>query len=637
LVSCLYLSLFLLGSGCGDEKPTKPNPGDTTPPGAIQNLHVTSPTGLRVTLTWNAPGDDGATGQAAAYDIRYAATAVTEETWAAATSLTAIPLPRPAGDGQSLNITGLPYGVWHFAMKTADEVPNWSPLSNVVSATVGDFVPPDRVVSLLVSFTTARAATLSWIAPGNDGATGRAAEYDLRYALATITSETWDAATRVQNVPAPKDAGASEAFTVTDLENGQTYSFALKTADDAHNWSVLSNVASALVVDYMAPSQVTDLTVWSTAPQGVTLGWTAPGNNSTVGRAAEYDLRYSLEEIRDHNWEAATRVAGVPAPDTAGATERFTVTGLEAGQTYSFALKTADEAPNWSTVSNAASGSVSNVAIRRLTRSPTLGSGATNPSWSPDGQSILFQTHWTEQYYTQIYRIPASGGTPVQLTNYLGDNTNPSWSPDGNRFVFISGRNGHDPQELWIMAVTPGATATLLIQENMNLNGCKWSPDGSRIAYCKYSTDPWQMNVYVIPAAGGEPRALTDGTAFCDSPSWSPDGAKIAYSRAREGGGSDIWVVPADGGDAVQLTDDDAYNSNSSWSPDGSRIVFVSGQGMDQGLWIMSANGDNPVQLTHGFYTAHPVFSPDGSEIAFDIWTLSGQFARSDIWILKLE
>jgi Tol biopolymer transport system component len=145
------------------------------------------------------------------------------------------------------------------------------------------------------------------------------------------------------------------------------------------------------------------------------------------------------------------------------------------------------------------------------------------------------------------------------------------------------------------------------------------------------------MNVYVIPAAGGEPRALTDGTAFCDSPSWSPDGAKIAYSRAREGGGSDIWVVPADGGDAVQLTDDDAYNSNSSWSPDGSRIVFVSGQGMDQGLWIMSANGDNPVQLTHGFYTAHPVFSPDGSEIAFDIWTLSGQFARSDIWILKLE
>ncbi len=403
------------------------------PPGAIQNLHVTSPTGRRVTLTWNAPGDDGTTGQAAAYDIRYAATAVTEEAWAAATPLTAIPLPRPAGDGQSLNITGLPYGVWHFAMKTADEVPNWSPLSNVVSATVGDFVAPSPVVNLVVSFTTARAATLSWSAPGNDGATGRAAEYDLRYALAMITSETWDAATRVQAVPAPKDAGASEAFTVTDLENGQTYFFAIKTADDVHNWSGMSNVPSALVVDYMPPSQVTDLTVWSMAPQRVTLGWTAPGNNGMVGRAVEYDLRYSPEEIRDNNWDAAMRVAGVPAPDTAGAAESFTVTGLATGQTYYFALKTADEVPNWATASNAASGTVSTATIRRLTRSPAVGHGASDPSWSPDGQSILFRANWTDLYYEQICKIPASGGTPVQLTNHPGDNMNPSWSPDGTK------------------------------------------------------------------------------------------------------------------------------------------------------------------------------------------------------------
>ena len=425
--------LLLLGLACGDDKTTKPDPGDTTPPAAIQNLAVNGPPGVRVVLTWNAPGDDGADGQAAAYDIRYSADSLTAASWDSATVLTAIPLPAAAGEMQSVTIRDLPFGVWHFAMKTADEVPNWSAVSNDVRTTVADLVPPAAVVNLLVSYTTARAATLSWTAPGNDGASGRAAEYDLRYALSTITDETWDAATRVEDVPLPAEPGASEAFTVSGLENGQTYFFALKTADESHNWSALSNVPSALVVDYAPPAQVTDLAVWSTALQSVTLGWTAPGNNGMAGRAVEYDLRYSLEEIRDHNWDAATRVAGVPAPDTAGAAESFTVTGLEAGQTYYFALKTADEVPNWSTASNAAIGTVSTATIRRLTRSPAVGYGASNPSWSPDGQSILFQAILDRASTTRrSARFPLSGGTPVQLTNYPGENIQPSWSPGWN-------------------------------------------------------------------------------------------------------------------------------------------------------------------------------------------------------------
>ena len=87
----------------------------------------------------------------------------------------------------------------------------------------------------------------------------------------------------------------------------------------------------------------------------ITLSWTAPGDDGNVGTAAQYDLRYSTSPITDANWQGATTVAGLPAPSPAGSDESVTVTGLNANTTYYFAIKTADEADNWSALSNVAS------------------------------------------------------------------------------------------------------------------------------------------------------------------------------------------------------------------------------------------------------------------------------------------
>ena len=45
--------------------------GDTTAPAAVGNLAAGTPTSSSLTLTWTAPGDDGSTGTASSYDIRY--------------------------------------------------------------------------------------------------------------------------------------------------------------------------------------------------------------------------------------------------------------------------------------------------------------------------------------------------------------------------------------------------------------------------------------------------------------------------------------------------------------------------------------------------------------------------------------
>ena len=83
----------------------------------------------------------------------------------------------------------------------------------------------------------------------------------------------------------------------------------------------------------------------------ITLHWTAPGDDSLTGRATTYDLRYSMQEITSSNFTSATRVP-TNQPLMAGSRETYTVSGLLINAYYRFALRTADEAGNWSAISN---------------------------------------------------------------------------------------------------------------------------------------------------------------------------------------------------------------------------------------------------------------------------------------------
>jgi len=86
------------------------------------------------------------------------------------------------------------------------------------------------------------SATLHWTAPGDDGVTGRATAYDLRYLTVPLSEGDFYLATKVPGVPAPQLPGSAETFTVTGLAQGQVYYFALKTVDKAQNWSPISNM-----------------------------------------------------------------------------------------------------------------------------------------------------------------------------------------------------------------------------------------------------------------------------------------------------------------------------------------------------------------------------------------------------------
>ncbi len=140
VIAALTLSLPTASARSPDRQATggvfTVHSGDTTPPACITDLRIggmTAGSETALILYWTAPGDDDMEGTATLYDIRYArAPILTEADWKAAIPLSGISAPQPAGSAESFAVIGLeddgrPY---YFCIRAADEVFNWSCLSN---------------------------------------------------------------------------------------------------------------------------------------------------------------------------------------------------------------------------------------------------------------------------------------------------------------------------------------------------------------------------------------------------------------------------------------------------------------------------------------------------------------------------
>ncbi len=137
-VTLLALAALLALGGCNNDDDGGTSPSDTTPPATVTDLAVQTVGANSVTLRWTTPGDDGATGSAATYDLRYMTGEASAFVFGSATSASGLPTPKVAGTVETSTVSGLTAGTtYSFALRTADEKPNWASVSNVVSANVG--------------------------------------------------------------------------------------------------------------------------------------------------------------------------------------------------------------------------------------------------------------------------------------------------------------------------------------------------------------------------------------------------------------------------------------------------------------------------------------------------------------------
>jgi hypothetical protein len=113
-----------------------------------------------------------------------------------------------------------------------------------VDAPASDTTPPGAVTDLAVLVPGRNSVSLGWTAPGDDGQTGTAQSFDIRYSTSPINACNFDAANPVTGEPTPGSAGTYYCFAILGLNHCQPYWFALRTLDEAGNVSPLSNVVN---------------------------------------------------------------------------------------------------------------------------------------------------------------------------------------------------------------------------------------------------------------------------------------------------------------------------------------------------------------------------------------------------------
>ncbi len=123
----------------------------------------------------------------------------------------------------------------------------------------------------------------------------------------------------------------------------------------------------------------------------------------------------------------------------------------------------------------------------------------------------------------------------------------------------------------------------------------------------------WTILLGVVLLAGALPATAAETALWLRYPAISPDGGSIVFSYR-----GDLWRVPSNGGQAVQLTVHAAHEFAPVWSPDGSRIAFASDRYGNYDVFVMSADGGAATRLT--FHSAGDLptsFTPDGANVLF--------------------
>jgi dipeptidyl aminopeptidase/acylaminoacyl peptidase len=172
------------------------------------------------------------------------------------------------------------------------------------------------------------------------------------------------------------------------------------------------------------------------------------------------------------------------------------------------------------------------------------------------------RTGFTDNGYRQTFVVPASGGTPRQLTNGNSDQAGSEWTPDGKSILF-SGLRSENAEyqwresEIYAVDVADGSIRQLTKHKGPDANPSV-SPDGKRIAYTGYdwSTDTWtDSKIYLMNIDGSGSRLVSsDWDRAPSALRWAADGSGLYFTAQNEGSQNLYFLSLAAGSKVQQIT-----------------------------------------------------------------------------------
>jgi dipeptidyl aminopeptidase/acylaminoacyl peptidase len=309
-------------------------------------------------------------------------------------------------------------------------------------------------------------------------------------------------------------------------------------------------------------------------------------------------------------------------------------------------------------------------------------------AWSPDGRQILFTSDIAGRF--NLWKVSASGGWPIQLTESDDRQYNAAWSPDGKWIVYQQDRAGDELWDLYAVPSDGGEIINLTNTPAIREENPHWSHDGGTIAFAYKPKDgsqydiallnwstrkvrpltheqqpgyAWNVvawsgddktiyagrvnppftdaDVYRIDVATGKMENLTahQGTIRYLGSSLSPDDKTLLLSSDAKGGYMNVALLEVATRNVTWVTDLKWETFAGNFSPDGKRYTYIVNEDgvVDAYLIDRSTNHGDKVELPHGLnaFSGNPnEFAPQSDRV---IVSHEASNQPADLWVYNLR
>lgn len=229
------------------------------------------------------------------------------------------------------------------------------------------------------------------------------------------------------------------------------------------------------------------------------------------------------------------------------------------------------------------------------------------PVISPDGSTLVFA------YKGDLYKVPSSGGTAIQLTTHEGNDFMPVFSPDGKTIAFASDRHGNF--DVFTLSIDGGLSTRLTFHSSQDMPQ-SFSPDGksilfsaSRLDQANYTQFPTGGlgELYSVPVSGGRETQFLSIPA--EDVKWNKSGTKMLFHDKKgyedtwrkhhtSSVARDIWMYDVPTKSFKKLSNFNGEDRTAIFSNDEQTIFYLSEKDGTFNIWSMPASGGDSKQIT---------------------------------------